>query len=85
MWAVCLYGRDPEITTNRNDQMGQHRIESSQKKHTHTEPVSAHMVSIFQCSDRFTPLPLCLLSYYHCLSEEIGRLWHMPVEPVPFK
>lgn len=77
--CVSVYERDPGIITKkRNDQMGQHRPAFGPKE-THTEPASEHMVSIFQCSDRFTPLPLCLL--YHCLSELIGRLCHMLAEP----
>lgn len=66
-----------ELLQKRNDQMGQHRPAFGPKE-THTEPVSEHMGSIFQCSDRFTPLPLCLLS--HCLRRLIGPLWHMPAE-----
>lgn len=66
-----------ESLQKRNDQMGQHRPAFGPKE-TFTEPVSEHMDSIFQCSDTFTPLPLCLLS--HCLSGLNGRLWHIPAE-----
>lgn len=36
--------------------MRQHRIEFGPKE-TQAEPESEHMLSIFQSSDRFTPLP----------------------------
>lgn len=71
--------RKPGIISDRNVLMGQHSM-GSWPRETHSEPGSEHMSSIFQSSDKFTPLPLCPLSYYNCLSGLTGHSGHTLVE-----
>ena len=82
----CVYLREgerkPGIISDRNGLMGHHSMRSWPRER-HSEPISEHMSSIFQCGDKFTPLPLCPLSYYNCLSRLTGRSGHTLVEQLP--
>lgn len=62
--------------------MGQHSMRSWPRK-THSEPVSENMSSVFQCSDRFTPLPLGSRCAYNCLSGLTAHSGHALVEQLP--
>lgn len=52
-----------------------------QGKHTASQWVNTS--SIFQCSDKFTPLPLCSLCAYNCLSGLTAYSGHALVEQLP--
>ncbi len=81
--CVCEKEREPGIISDRNGLMGQHSMRSSWPRETHSKPVSEHMSYIFQCSDKFTPLPHCPLSYYNCLNGLTGHSGHTLVEQLP--